>query len=1764
MDNLLSIIYNAETSFGMGQDGRIDPRAYDTWNLKTAYRGNTPLTQMTVQQVLDQQRQNFSLPRAQQFTAAGAVQIVYKTLNGLVRSGKVDPNMMFDGAGQDQIAMTLLEKRGLSDYQAGRISAAEFGTNIAKEWASMPVLQSGYNGQGSPVWRGSAYYGGVSTNPSRSKVNPMMVEQAMADADFVPVFSDYIGVNEFVPTTSARIDANNHSNVHRGISVSWSDPDYDIKARTDAWMGTGKDYLSGASEPAEIDPVSRYGITRGSGSAPIIHGGAAQAFTDGVMDNANIPRYVGMSFAAAAFEREQGFSGVDRAMVGGYGGKDLSWFAAAKNEDHFKYLENVYTKDAQRRQRMDINENWMADFAGAMISPDTILSMGVPAGIGYSALRSGGSAFVRGMTKAGAASGAFEVGAELARHNVSPSATFEEGLVRVGMATLLGGFIGGGIAGVEARGITRQLDTLAGEVNIARGTVGSTNLSAGGRSYTVKADPSGGRILAQGEAVPTGRAAAAEAPMVRVVGGEVIVNEEAMIRGYKALTKAGDDTFENVTAFREFKIQQAAEFDALSKKINKNVQGENLLANKGDDFAFNADAATKAMNEGETVLAGPQKGNANFGRFDSIPIDAKKIRSAEDLEEIVRASNEIAGKARDGEEFENLLRAKLSGMGYRLDDVLPQSYKNQIARAKEVAGLKAQEGLEKWRIENNKILQSKKLEFIARMTDSPYKRIHRNALSGEARDLIDLLIADGAYARATDARGLTLGPSVYARRRRWNGVTRQVLDHERELYNKYLGYDDVKVIGDVDLRNMVARKNSKRKDGSAAVTPQEWRNIVSKSLITGKKTGVPEMDQMVQHLRNANEEYLMVAREVGVIGNAKLLKQRLRNLREGIAKSDDAVAEMEEIKKAISRAEDEPKEDYFTRVFLQSRIKQHRQAFKENVVKPWMRQQPWMDVWKPGKDEITEEIVRLRSLNAPKYRIDELRKRRDAAPDRSQWERVKAATDAKSVDKRADEMIAKILDEAEPDELMMMREPNRPAFGRTRQFDIPNSHLLAEGPNGNGIADFIETDYAMVQKVYSERMGPAIEMARTFARPVDGVSSRDGFAEALMRTKQAERIAWDKRLARPVDQDFTDEHPAYRAALDKMGLPHVAVRRMSKNDPNNVKVSGETGKKLNGYYDASQRTMYIHPEAGIDTVYHEAFHAIWSEAGLMKRLSYLRIASSAKKFEDLLKIKGRYAKDWEAMKASGRMMPAEEEYIAKVFGYWSRRGGNDTMSEFVEFANKHLKDDLGDDAPQINLNSSEIDRLNDAFVKMRDKEDLDFDRHWNKMERDIKFSADRVLNRVARNPERGDNRAAGIMKNWAMATFLGSSGLNAVQETGMLVMRHGLKRTFRTAFGQMDEVTKQAFRNNADELKLAGGMMDVQEGTALAAFAETGLDPIHITPFERTMRTMGSKMFVWSGLSPFTARLKEIDAAIQVHDFVEAIDEVGGGTLRSDKMAKLARFGISEADAKRMAREPIEQVEGGHWQANTQAWGDEELVTKFRAAIGQANENTILLASAADKPIIVDGTMFIRKNALVDKYAKKADLEDAGDFWRVHSGLLSLPFSFWNYALAATNKIMIAGMDEPSMKVASGIASIVGLAYMNAAMRSGDEKWSEKGMDERLWRAIDQSGIMGVLPMYGDKFQTGAIGLTGSNPFPFDPKHGYMPSGTDALLDFAGAGPQVVANAVKGSANLLQGNPAGANQARWAMPVIGGHILLRDTMDKLVDGLERNMAGVDR
>jgi muramidase (phage lysozyme) len=111
-----------------------------------------PLTTMTIAEVMEWQRQSIAAGSAS--SAAGRYQILRGTLSDLVKAGYARTSDLFNATTQDKLAIALMERRGLSDYQSGRISETTFANNLAKEWASLPVVtgskagRSYYDGDG--------------------------------------------------------------------------------------------------------------------------------------------------------------------------------------------------------------------------------------------------------------------------------------------------------------------------------------------------------------------------------------------------------------------------------------------------------------------------------------------------------------------------------------------------------------------------------------------------------------------------------------------------------------------------------------------------------------------------------------------------------------------------------------------------------------------------------------------------------------------------------------------------------------------------------------------------------------------------------------------------------------------------------------------------------------------------------------------------------------------------------------------------------------------------------------------------------------------------------------------------------------------------------------------------------------------------------------------------------------------------------------------------------------------------------------------------------------------------------------------------------------------------------------------------------------------------------------------------------------------------------------------------------------------------------
>lgn len=82
-------------------------------------------------------------------SAVGRYQIVRTTLRSLRKELGLSGTELYDAKMQDRLAMALLERRGLSRWQAGRMSDEQFLNSLAQEWASLPTSEGKghYKGQ---------------------------------------------------------------------------------------------------------------------------------------------------------------------------------------------------------------------------------------------------------------------------------------------------------------------------------------------------------------------------------------------------------------------------------------------------------------------------------------------------------------------------------------------------------------------------------------------------------------------------------------------------------------------------------------------------------------------------------------------------------------------------------------------------------------------------------------------------------------------------------------------------------------------------------------------------------------------------------------------------------------------------------------------------------------------------------------------------------------------------------------------------------------------------------------------------------------------------------------------------------------------------------------------------------------------------------------------------------------------------------------------------------------------------------------------------------------------------------------------------------------------------------------------------------------------------------------------------------------------------------------------------------------------------------
>ena len=406
-------------------------------------------------------------------------------------------------------------------------------------------------------------------------------------------------------------------------------------------------------------------------------------------------------------------------------------------------------------------------------------------------------------------------------------------------------------------------------------------------------------------------------------------------------------------------------------------------------------------------------------------------------------------------------------------------------------------------------------------------------------------------------------------------------------------------------------------------------------------------------------------------------------------------------------------------------------------------------------------------------------------------------------------------------------------------------------------------------------------------------------------------------------------------------------------------------------------------------------------------------------------------------------------------------------------------------------------------------------RNINKVRRDFLHMYDRVSGSIIRNPDALNRKIANFLREAASFSYMGSAGLAAVPDFGRIVMEYDMADVIK---GVQELTNRSRVNMTVNEIQLAGEAIDILKGSAHMRLQEDLTNNIDANELLSSSR---NAFYILNGLAPLTGIAKQLSGIIDGHTIIDL--SIRFNKITDQEKIWLAKYGIDEVKAKKIAKHPFEKLDSGLYTANTEAWTDLELVGNYRVALNSGVINTIMAGTPADKPIITDGVVYVPMR-IAQQFGMKEDATFRG-YSRIENGLMGLPFQFYSYTLANVNKTVASIAQGQVKNRALGITTMMGLAYMSLSIRTPDFIWDEMSYEDKFARAFDTSGVMAL---YSDLFYTSmhtSLALGGPNITGgfLSPKFNQEKSYADAVIGFAGAGPSWIQEVAGGVYQFARG-----------------------------------------
>ncbi len=429
---------------------------------------------------------------------------------------------------------------------------------------------------------------------------------------------------------------------------------------------------------------------------------------------------------------------------------------------------------------------------------------------------------------------------------------------------------------------------------------------------------------------------------------------------------------------------------------------------------------------------------------------------------------------------------------------------------------------------------------------------------------------------------------------------------------------------------------------------------------------------------------------------------------------------------------------------------------------------------------------------------------------------------------------------------------------------------------------------------------------------------------------------------------------------------------------------------------------------------------------------------------------------------------------------------------------------------------------------------------------------DMIVGTPLKNPDALDNKIAQALLSVTNLTFLGRAGIAAIGDASTIFMDNDLATIGKVFLSPLSE--EKPLAKNAKELRKMGDLYELARGMAHIRFME-GMSR---SPFVKsTWDKVNNAFYNLNGLNYVTMLTKNIEGMARSHTIIERAIKLSKNEASKYETEFLARYGIDKSDAIEIAKRPFEKTKGGLIMANSSEWADDAIKEKFQNAVRAGIANRIIMGTPADKPKMMHGFAFFRKETAERLGLPMIEDPRVPGYVRYESGLMTAPFAFYTYTFGALTKITGNYAQGAVNNKAAHIGAALILGGLIVKVRTPSWAWENMDYEDRVARALDFSGLAALHTdlAYRALAMANEFGIDVES-FPIEPK---FDSGVDpygAGLSVFGAPVDYLYGLGTSVKDMTEGNISeGAKGLINHIPLIGAMAFfgtIKDTLKALV------------